>query len=226
MSIIRANASRYQVRAPRWLRLVAPIVVPVFVFSASFGVVAQEAQMGVIGALVMSATTFAGTAQLAAASLLATDADAMAAVAAAVVLNGRYVAMGIAAAACFRGPIWQRLAEAQLIVDESWALAQNEKGEFDRTLLLGTGAALLAVWMTGTLVGSVVGGRFGELTALGIDAVVPALFLGLLLPRLTTRRARRIAVVSALLALAATPVAPPGVPILAGLGGLFAGGDE
>lgn len=182
--------------------------------------------MGVVGAMAMSATTFAGTAQLAAASLLSSDAGILAAVSAAVVLNGRYIAMGIAAARCFNGPLWRRALEAQLIVDESWALAQNENGEFDRGLLVRTGSTFLVVWLAGTLVGSLVGDHLGDPAEFGIDSVVPALFFALLLPRLQTRGARRIAGVSALLALAVTPVAPPGAPILAGLGGLLVGGDK
>ena len=52
-------------------RAVAPIGVAAFAFGASFGVLAEAAGMGTAAPLVMSATTFAGSAQFAAAVLAA-----------------------------------------------------------------------------------------------------------------------------------------------------------
>jgi len=72
---------------------------------------------------VFSATTFAGSAQFAAVSVLGAGGSVVAAVLAAGLLNARYAPMSIAAAGVFRGRWWRRLLEAQLLVDESWALA-------------------------------------------------------------------------------------------------------
>ena len=47
-------------------RLAAPIAIAVLAFGATFGVLARAAGMGIAGPLVMSATTFAGSAQFAA----------------------------------------------------------------------------------------------------------------------------------------------------------------
>src|SRR4029450_11755168 len=53
------------------MRAVAPIAVAVLVFGASFGILARDAGMGIAAPIVMSLTTFAGSAQFAVASVLA-----------------------------------------------------------------------------------------------------------------------------------------------------------
>src|ERR1044071_3774142 len=98
--------------------------------------------MGVLAPLVMSATTFAGSAQFAAASILGGSGAALAAIAAAALLNARYAPISISVAPLFHGPRLRRLAEAQLIVDESWALAGRGGGRFDRRPLIGAGLLL------------------------------------------------------------------------------------
>src|SRR5438034_3643775 len=93
--------------------------------------------MGLWAPLVMSATTFAGSAQFAVTSILGASASTAAAIAAAVLLNARYAPISISVAPLFRGPRLRRLVESQLIVDESWALASRGGGRFDRRILLG-----------------------------------------------------------------------------------------
>ena len=78
--------------------------------------------MGAVGAVAMSATTFAGSAQFAAASILDDGGGAAAAIVAAVLLNARYVPISLSVASIFPGSRRRRLVESQLIVDESWAL--------------------------------------------------------------------------------------------------------
>ena len=52
------------------IRAGLPLALAPLLFSASFGLLAIDAGMGRLGAVVMSATTFAGSAQFAAASIL------------------------------------------------------------------------------------------------------------------------------------------------------------
>src|SRR5581483_8183394 len=123
-------------------RAIAPIGIAGFAFALSFGVLARTAGMGWAAPLVMSATTFAGSAQFAVASLLHDGGAAAAAIAAAVMLNARYVPISISVASRFESPVPRRLLEAQLIVDESWAVALKRRGGFDVRVLLGAGALL------------------------------------------------------------------------------------
>jgi 4-azaleucine resistance transporter AzlC len=196
-------------------RRVAPLVVAVAGFGISYGVLAEAAGMGRLAPVVMSATTFAGSAQFAAASIFDEDGAMAAAIAAAILLNTRYVPIGISVAPLFRGPAWRRLAEAQLVVDESWAIANQGGGRFDRGLLLGAGLVLYPSWVLSTAIGSFAGDLLGDPERLGLDAAFPALFLALLVPQLRTRTALAAALGGAAVALALVPVAPPGVPIVA-----------
>ena len=65
-------------------------------FGIAFGILASTAGMGSVAPIVMSATTFAGSAQFAAASVLGDGGSIAAAVVAAVLLNARYLAISIA----------------------------------------------------------------------------------------------------------------------------------
>ncbi|NJP81185.1 AzlC family ABC transporter permease, partial [Streptomyces sp. AA8] len=67
-----APAPGFREEALYGLRAAVPLAVAVFGFAVSFGVVARAAGMGVLAPVVMSLTTFAGSAQFAAASVLGT----------------------------------------------------------------------------------------------------------------------------------------------------------
>ena len=55
----------------------------------------------------------------------------------------------------------------------------------------------------------------GDTDKLGLDAIYPAFFVGLLISEARTGRARGAAAIGALIALALVPFAPAGVPVLA-----------
>ena len=191
-----------------------PIGIAVLAFGVSFGVLARTAGMGVWAPIVMSATTFAGSAQFAAVSILHTGGSVAAAIAAASLLNARYVPISISVARLFRGPILGRLVRSQLIVDESWAVSVRPEGGFDLRLLLGAGLLLYPCWVAGTAVGVVGGGLLGDPRRLGLDAAFPALFLALLAPQVRGRTPLVAAALGGAIALALVPLAPPGVPIV------------
>jgi len=199
-------------------RDVAPIALAALVIGMSFGILARDAGMGVLAPIVMSLTTFAGSAQMAAATVMQDGGAVAAAVAAAILLNLRYVAIGVSVAPSLRGRRARRLAEAQLATDESWAISQD-RGRVNRERLIGAGLVLLLAWNAGTVAGVLGGSALGDPAAYGLDAMFPALFLALLVGQLGDGRARAAALTGALIALLLTPVAPPGVPIIAAAAG-------
>lgn len=204
-------------------RRIAPIGAAAAVFGASFAVLSHTAGFDGLAAIVMSATTFAGSAQLAAASVLETGGGVAAAVAAAVLLNARYAPISVTVGNRFRGSVVRRLLEAQLIVDESWALARRSDGRYDRRLLVGGGLVLYVCWVGGTALGALVGDRLGDPERYGLDAAFPALFLALLVPQVTSRRALAAALAGGAIALVLIPVVPAGVPIVAATAACFIG---
>ena len=88
----------------RGARAVLPLAIAVAAFGISFGVLARAAGLGTAAPIVLSATTFAGSAQFAVASIFDSGGGALAAVAAALLLNARYAPMSIAVAPGFDGP--------------------------------------------------------------------------------------------------------------------------
>ncbi|HEX5470006.1 MAG TPA: AzlC family ABC transporter permease [Gaiellaceae bacterium] len=196
-------------------RQAAPIAVAVFAFGASFGLLAGAAGIGTLASLVMSATTFAGSAQFAAVSVLGGAGSVAAACTAAILLNARYLPIGISVAPAIEGGPLRRLVLAQLVVDESWAMSRRPGGGHDAGLLLGAGALLYACWVAGTAVGAFGGEALGEPETLGLDAAFPALFLALLVPQVRTRRALYAALLGGAVAFALILFASPGIPIVA-----------
>ncbi len=196
-------------------RAALPLAVAVFAFAVTFGALAREAGISAVAALVMSMTTFAGAAQFAAVSVLGADGTLLAAAAAAVLLNVRYMPIGLSVAPVLRGPRWRRLAEAQLAVDEAWAISHVGGGRYDRDRLVGAGVVIFAAWVGGTGAGLVAGGLLGDPEAFGLDAMAPALFLALLVGQLRDRASVAAALLAVIIAVLLVPLVPAGVPIVA-----------
>jgi 4-azaleucine resistance transporter AzlC len=205
------------------LRAGVPYALAVGGFGVSFGVLARAVGMGIAAPIVMSATTFAGSAQFAAVSVLDGGGGVATAVVAAVLLNLRYGPMGVSVAPAMTGPWWRRFVSAQLVVDESWAVGQTEPGRFDVGKVFGVGLALYGAWLLGTLVGVLGGEALGRPESLGLDGAFPALFLALLVPQLRSASATTAAVVGGAIALALVPLTRPGVPIVCAALGCLAG---
>jgi 4-azaleucine resistance transporter AzlC len=206
------SPSRYRDGA----RAIAPITVAAAVFGVSFGLLARTAGMGTVAPIVMSATTFAGSAQFAAVSVLDDAGGSAAAIVAAILLNARYAPLSISVAPWFGGPAWRRLLQSQMIVDESWAVSARGGGRFDARVLVGAGLTLFPFWVGGTALGVVAGDVLGDPERLGLDAAFPALFLALLMPQVRARRALAAALLGGGIALGLVPFAAPGLPIVAG----------
>jgi 4-azaleucine resistance transporter AzlC len=209
------TGSRTETALREGARRIAPIAAAAAAFGASFAVLARTAGFDSLAAVVMSATTFAGAAQFAAASILGAGGGVISAVLTAALLNARYAPVGVTVAGEFGGGPLRRVLEAQLIVDESWALSRRRDGSYDRRLLLGAGLVLYIAWVGGTALGALAGDALGDPERYGLDAAFPALFLALLIPQVRTRRALVAALGGGALALALIPFVPAGVPIVA-----------
>jgi predicted branched-subunit amino acid permease len=183
------------------------------VLGISFGVLA-EPLMGPVAPVVMSAVVFAGAAQFGATAVLLAGGDALSAIATGTMLNARFLPMGVAAASALRGGPLRRAAEGQAVVDASWALAVRGDGRFDRELMLGATIPQYPCWVGGTLIGVLGGGALGDPADLGLDAIFPAFFLGLLAAELGRPRAVAAALLGGAIALTLTPGLPPGLPVL------------
>ena len=194
-----------------------PFAIPSFILALSFGVLARPV-IGGAAAVVMSAIVFAGSAQFGSVAVLAAGGSPLAAIAAGILLNARYAPMGAALAPSLRGGPLRRALIGQGMIDLSWAAASRGNGRFDPAFMLGCTLPAYPCWVAGTLAGVLAGDLIGDPDRLGLDAMFPAFFLSLLLAGQVTgtRRARVAALLGGLIALALIPLAPPGVPVIAG----------
>ena len=197
------------------MRAGVPFAMAGGLLALSFGVVSQGAGLSATAAVVMSAIVFAGSAQFAAIAIVAQGGTVGAAVAAAALMNSRFLPMGVALAPSLPGGPLKRAAQGQTVVDASWALASRGDGTFDRWLLFGSSSVQYVTWTLGTVVGAIWGEGLGDPETLGLDAIYPAFFLGLLIKEVRDGRALGVAALGALIALVLVPFAPAGVPVLA-----------
>jgi 4-azaleucine resistance transporter AzlC len=202
----------------------APIALAIFVFGASFGVLAVAAHLPGWSVVLMSALVFAGSAQFASVGVIAAGGGPIGAVLAGALLNLRFIATGIAVAPVLRGPRWLRAILAQLAIDESYALAARagESGRPDRRTLIISGGLFYPAWLAGTTLGVLLGPLLGDPKRLGLDAAFPAGFVALLWPMLSAPNAVRCAIAGVIIALLLAPLTPAGVPLAgAALAGLW-----
>src|SRR5689334_12464266 len=189
------------------LRAGLPLVAPTFAIGLSFGVLAQPV-MGSIAPILMSLVVFSGAAQFAALTVLTAGGGAIAAILAGMLMNARWLPMGLAIGPFLKGRAPRRAIESQALVDASFALASRGDGTYDRGVLLGATLPQYLAWSAGTAAGVFGGAVLTDPGSLGLDAMFPAFFLVLLVGETKTRPALMAATLGGLIALALMPFAP------------------
>jgi predicted branched-subunit amino acid permease len=178
-------------------------------YGVSFGALAVAAGLSLPQSCALSLLMFTGASQFAFVGLIGGGAGA--AVATALLLGARNGLYGLRLASLLGVRGRRRALAAQLVIDESTAMAVGTGG---RRGFYATGIAVYACWNLGTLAGALAGAALSDPRALGLDAAAPAAFVALLAPRLDAREPRAVALAAAAAALVAVPVVPAGVPVL------------
>jgi 4-azaleucine resistance transporter AzlC len=200
-----------------------PYALAGFLLSMSFGVLARNAGFSEVQTIIASIIIYAGSAQFAMLAIVASGGGLAPAVAAAALVNSRFLPMGIALAPSLPGGPAKRAAQGQPVVDASWVLAGRPDGTFDRPMLFWSSAIQYLTWQTGTIVGAFGDELLGDPEKLGLDAIFPAFFLALLIAELKEGRGRLVTLVGGLIAMALVPFTPVGVPVLAASVAAFLG---
>lgn len=198
----------------RGVRSALPLLVPLTAVAVTFGALAAPV-MGPIAPTVMSVAVFAGSAQFAVLGILASGGGPAAATLTGLLVNSRFLPMGLAVAPALSGGRFLRALQGQTVVDASFALANDGAGRFNRHTLFGATLVQAVAWIGGTAVGVALGSALPDPELIGLDVVFPAFYLALLWPELRERRAVVVAVAGGVIALTLIPVSPPGVPVLA-----------
>jgi 4-azaleucine resistance transporter AzlC len=188
----------------------------------TFGAAAAAAGWGVAAPTLFSAFAISGSAQF---SLLTTlhAGSVVAAVAAAFLINTRYLVMGLALNDSLTGSRGWRAVQAQALVDASFLVAHQGGGRFDVPRLVGATAAQWSCWVVGTLVGALLRPDPDLMHRFGVDVIFPAFFLVLVLDEVHDRRAAVAALLGAAIAGGLLLVTEPGYALLAATAGALVG---
>ena len=207
------------------VRDMLPLMAPAIPFGLVIGVAVSGSDLVPdLAGWLSSSLIFGGAAQLTTIGLLADGAAVGAAILAGLTVNARHVMYSAGLVDRFRSqPRWFRWFGPYLMIDQAFALGVTHEDTPAgwRAYYLGAGLFAWVSWQIVTGAGVVLGAG----ADLGIDIafVVPALFLGLLVPNLTRRPAVVAAVVGAVVTAALWQIPNRGGMIVGGVAGVVAG---
>ncbi len=187
-------------------------------YGVAFGAAAVANGFSVLQSCLLSLLTFSGASQFAVVGVMGAGGNPISAIATASLLGVRNGLYGVIMAPRLKVRGIKRIITAQITIDESTGVALNQESRGEDAMHHGfylTGFGVFIFWNLFTLAGALGAQAMGDIRAWGLDAAVPAAFLGLVWPRLITKRDRIIAISAVALALALTPILPAGLPIIA-----------
>jgi predicted branched-subunit amino acid permease len=182
----------------------------------AFGAASVAAGLGMAQACALSLLAFSGASQFALIGVVAGGGNLIAGAVGAVLLGGRNTLYGLRLAETLQVRGWRRLLTAHVVIDETTAVATAQAGPRQaRAGFWATAISIFTIWNLTTLLGALGASRLGDPRTYGLDVVGPAAFLALLWPRLTAGAAEaRVAILAAVVAVATTPLLPPGIPVM------------
>ncbi len=185
-------------------------------FGSAFGAAAIASHYTVAQACALSLLTFSGASQFAVVGVLGAGGSAFSAISTASLLGIRNGLYGVRMAQILQINGIKRIFGAQLTIDESTGVALSQDNEADmKTGFWYTGLGVFIFWNLFTLLGALGANALGNPADWGLDTAIPAIFLGLVWNRLKDKKSWAIAISALAMALALTPFAPAGVPIMA-----------
>jgi 4-azaleucine resistance transporter AzlC len=181
-----------------------PVIVGIVPFGLACGIMGVTVGLTPLETVLMSALVFAGAAQFAAITMLGVGPVGWGMIVLTTLLiNLRHLLMGASLAPYMsRLPLSVKALLAFGMVDETYALTMDrvrQKG-YDAGYQLGSNLSFYVVWVTSTAAGAHLGERIANPLAWGLDFAMPAMFLALLVPRLTDRTGVTVCAIAAVVA--------------------------
>jgi 4-azaleucine resistance transporter AzlC len=215
-------SSIYRTLAGGTLRDIALACLAVWFIGLSYGAIAVASGFPLWVPAAQSVLVLAGASEFLFIGIVAAGGNPLAAALAGLLVNARHLPYGLALPD-MSGPgrVWRRLLGSHVMNDESvvFALAQEDLPR-KRAAYWACGLGVLLCWPAGAVLGALIGSAIRNTGAFGLDAMFPAVILALIMPALRDRVRLRAALAGAVIALAATPFLPAGLPVLLALGGL------
>lgn len=198
-------------------------------YGVSFGALGVTSGLTVLQTQALSILMFTGASQFAFVGVIAAGGAGLSAIAAALMLGIRNFPYGLRMNVLVRPRGWQKVAAAQLTIDESTAMGlAHEKGPDGeaggRYGFWATGVSVFVFWNLSTAIGAFAAASAGDPLTFGLDSAIAAGFVALLWPQLTNTLTRVTAVAMTALTIFVIPLVAPGFPILiAGCGAIAMG---
>ena len=193
------------------------VSVTVGAYGVAFGAAAVANGFSVLQSCLLSLLTFSGASQFAVIGVIGSGGSALSGIATASLLGSRNGLYGVLMAPILKVRGLKRVVAAHITIDESTGVSLSQEPRGLQAMREGfwfTGFGVFIFWNLFTLAGAVGAKAMGDPSAWGLDAAVPAAFLGLVWPRLKNSTDKTLAIVAAVFAIATTPFLPAGLPII------------
>ena len=174
----------------RGMRSGIPVILGFVPVGIAYAFMARQAGFSVAQTCAMSLSVFAGASQMMAVGMYAQGASLVAIILATFIINLRHVIMSTCVAnRMTTGGLKIRLLSAFGVTDESFAIFTTEEEENCTVMyLLGLILVNYSSWNVGTLIGAVASNFLPEILTASLGISLYAMFIGLLVPNLTTNR--------------------------------------
>jgi predicted branched-subunit amino acid permease len=193
------------------------VAIPVGMYGAAFGAAGVAAGLSIWQTSALSLLLFSGASQFAIVGVIGAGGTVLAAILAGVLLGLRNGFYALRMAPLLKTSGLKRVLAAHITIDESTlvALAQDQ-ADIDRVRkgFWFTGLGVFVFWNLFTVIGAIGASLLDDPSKWGLDSAVPAAFLALLWPQLTSRRLQIIALLAMATALLLSPLLSPGLPII------------
>ena len=184
-------------------------------YGAAFGAAGVTAGFSILQTCLLSILLFSGASQFAVVGIMGAGGAAISAIATATLLGFRNTLYGLQMAPILKVKGIKRVLAAQITIDESTAVATLQDNDEDRKRgFYLTGIGVYVFWNLFTFLGALGASAIGDPSVWGLDAAVPAAFLGLIWPRLKNKVQFLVSAIAIAWALLLTPVTPAGIPII------------
>ena len=184
-------------------------------YGAAFGAAGVTAGFSILQTCLLSILLFSGASQFAVVGIMGAGGAAISAIATATLLGFRNTLYGLQMAPILKVKGIKRVLAAQITIDESTAVATLQDNDADRKRgFYLTGIGVYVFWNLFTFLGALGASAIGDPSVWGLDAAVPAAFLGLIWPRLKNKVQFLVSGIAIAWALLLTPVSPAGIPII------------
>jgi predicted branched-subunit amino acid permease len=196
-------------------RTALSVAFTVGLYGAAFGAAGVTAGFSILQSCLLSLLLFSGASQFAVVGIMGAGGAAVSAIATATLLGFRNTLYGLQMAPILKVKGFKRVLAAQITIDESTAVATLQDNDADRKRgFYLTGIGVYVFWNLFTFLGALGASAIGDPSVWGLDAAVPAAFLGLIWPRLKNKVQFLVSGIAIAWALLLTPVSPAGIPIV------------